>query len=81
MVAIAGGQRSRARNIAACFAHRVDAAHHHIVDEARIKLVARLDGGQRRHRQAERRDFVQRTILFAATARRAHGVVDKGFGH
>ena len=45
-VAVAGGERRRARDVAARLADRIDAAEHHVVDQRRIELVALLDGAR-----------------------------------
>ena len=45
-VAEAGDQRRGARDVAARFADRIDAAEHDVVDQRRIELVAVLDGAR-----------------------------------
>ena len=80
-IAKARGERAHPRDVAARFADRIDAAHHHVVDLGGIKMVAILDRLQSRRRQMERRSRVQRAIRFAASSRRSHVVVDDGFGH
>ena len=56
-------------------------AHHHVVDQRGIELVAALDGAERLARQIERGHLVQRAVHLAAAARRAHVIVDEGVGH
>ena len=80
-VAIAGDERRGARDIAAGFADRIDAAQHHVIDQSGIEIVAALDGAERLAREIERGHFVQRAVLLAAAARRAHVIVDEGVGH
>ena len=80
-VAKARGKRAHARDVAARFADRIDATHHHVVDINGVKMVAILDRLQRCRGQMERRSGVQRAVRFAASARRSHVVVDDGFGH
>ena len=80
-VAEARHQRGGARDVAAGFPHRIDAAQHHVVDELRVELVAVLDGGERLRRQIERGHLVQRAVGLAAAARGAHGIVDECVGH
>ena len=60
---------------------RGDAAHHHVVDQPRIELIAVLDGAQRLRREIERGHLVQRAIGLAASARRAHMVVNESIRH
>ena len=52
-VAEARGERAHAGDVAARFADRVDAAHHHVVDLSRIEVVAVLDRLQRALRPDE----------------------------
>ena len=40
LVAEAGDERRRARDVAAGFADRIDAAEHHVVDQRGVELVA-----------------------------------------
>src|SRR6185437_14009535 len=80
-VAEAGGERAHAGDVAACFADRIDAAHHHIVDLSWVEMVAVLDRLERGRRQMERRRRVQRAVRLAAPARGAHVIVNEGVGH
>ena len=80
-VAEARGQRAHAGDVAACFADRIDAAHHHVVDMRGFEMIAILDRLQSRRRQMQRRGAMQRAVRFAASARRSHMIVDDGFGH
>ena len=80
-VAEARRQRAHARDVAARFADRIDAAHHHVVDLARLEIVAVLDRLERGLGQLQRRRGVQRAVRLAAPARRAHVVVDERVGH
>ena len=80
-VAVARRERGHARDVAARLADRIDAAEHHVVDQRRIEPVALLHRRQRLRRQVERGHLVQRAVGLAASARRAHVVVDEGVGH
>ncbi len=80
-VAIAGDQRRGARDIGGGFADRIDHAHHHVIDQSGVEVVAALDGAERLARQIERGHLVQRAVDLAAAARRAHVIVDEGVGH
>ena len=80
-VAVAGGERRGARDVAARLADRIDAAEHHVVDQHGIEQVAVLDRAERLRGEAERRHLVQRAVGLALAARRAHGVVDECIGH
>ena len=81
VVAEARRQRAHAGDVAARFADRIDAAHHHVVDLAGLDLVAVLDRLQRGRRQLQRRRGMQRAVRLAAPARGAHVVVDERVGH
>ena len=70
-----------ARDIAAGLTDRIDHAHHHVVDQSGIEMIAALDGAERLACQIERRYFMQRAVDFAAAARGAHVIVDEGVGH
>ena len=70
-----------AGDVAAGFADGVDAAEHHVLDDLGIESVALPDRIERRHGKIDRRHLVKRAVGLAATARRAHGVVDKGLTH
>jgi len=61
-VAVTGGQRRGARDVAARLADRIDAAEHDIVDQHRIELVAILDGAECLRRETERGHLVQRAV-------------------
>jgi hypothetical protein len=80
-VAVVGDQRGTARDVAAGLAHRIDAAEHHVVDQARIELAPALDRPERLGGEIERGDLVQSAVGLAAAARGAHVIVDEGFGH
>ena len=74
-------KRSRARDVAARFADRIDATEHDVVDELGVELVTVLDGRKRLRGEIERRHLVQRAVGFTAPARRADGVVNECIGH
>ena len=78
---IVGVDRRDARDVGALLAHRLDTAEDDVVDVGRIKIVAIADGAKRRRREIDRGDAVQRAVLPALAARRAHRVVDIGLGH
>ena len=80
-VAIAGDKRGGARDIGGRLADRIDHAHHHVIDQRGVEIIAALDGAERLARQIERGHFVQRAVDLAAAARRAHVIVDEGVGH
>ena len=80
-VAITGDQRRGARDIGAGLADRIDDAHHHVVDQRGIEIVAALDGAERLACEIERGHFVQRAVDLAAAAGSAHVIVDEGVGH
>ena len=80
-VAKARGERPHARDVAARFADRIDATHHHVVYVGGIEMVAILDRLQSRRGQMECGCGMQRAVWFAAPAWRSHVVVDDGFGH
>ena len=80
-VAKARRERAHARDVAACFADRIDATHHDVVDLSGIEFVAILDRFQRRGCKAQSRRRVQRSVDLAAPARGAHMIVDEGFAH
>ena len=81
LVAEARRYGAGARDVAARLADRIDAAQNDIVDLLARELVAILDRRQRRDRQSERGNLVQRAVRLAAPARRAHGVVNVSVGH
>ena len=68
-------------DVAALLAHRHDAAHDHVVDEAGVQPVAVADPLQHLGGQGQGGDLVQGPVLLSLAARRAHRVVDVGFGH
>ncbi len=74
-------QHCGARDIGALLAHRIDAAHDHVVKPGGVEAVAVADGPQGLRRKLERRHFMQRAVLLAASARRADGIVDVAVGH
>ena len=80
-VAEARDQRGGARDVAARLADRIDAAEHDVVDHARFELVAVLDRAERLRREIERGHLVQGAVGLAASARRAHVIVDECVGH
>ena len=80
-VAKARGERAHARDVAARFADRIDAAHHDVVDLERVEMVAILDRLQRRRSQVKRRGGMQRAVRLAAPARRSHVIVDECVNH
>ena len=80
-VAVTGHERRSAREVGGGLAHRIDHAHHHVVDQHRIELIAARDLAERLRRQIERGDLVQRAVGLAATTRRADVIVDEGVGH
>ena len=81
LIAVTCDKCCRARDVAAGFAHRVDAAEHHVIDQFRIETVALFERAERLGGEIERGDFVQGAVRLAAPARRAHVVVDEGVGH
>jgi hypothetical protein len=66
---------------AARLADRIDAAHHHVLHEHRVEVVAPADRLEGRHGQVHRRHLVQGSVGFAAPARGADRIVDKSFSH
>src|SRR5579885_671010 len=72
------GYRGRARDIAARFAHRIDAAEHDILNELRLELVPLLQRDKRLAREFDRGAFMQRAIRLAAPARRTDVIEDEG---
>ena len=74
-------QHGGAGNVGALLAHGRHAAQHHIIDQRGIEPVARLQRLQQRAQQPHGGGLVQAAVLLALAARRAHGVVDIGFGH
>jgi hypothetical protein len=70
-----------ARNVAAGLADGIDAAHHHVVELARVELVALAHRHEHLGREFERGDRMQRAVGLAAPARRAHVVVDVAVRH
>ena len=81
LIAVTRRQRGGARNVAASLADRIDAAEDDVVDQLRVEMVAQAQRGERARRQPQRRDFMQRAVRLAASARRAHMVVDESVGH
>ncbi len=81
VVAEPGDKRSRARDVAARLADRIDATENDVVDQRGIELVAVLDGRERLRGEIERRHLVQRAVGFPSPARRADGVVNECVGH
>jgi hypothetical protein len=81
LVAKARGERAGARNVSPGFANGIDTAQDHVVDLRAREAVARLDRLERGHRKPERRDFMQGAVDLAASARRAHGVIDVSVRH
>jgi hypothetical protein len=81
MMPIVGGQRGCARNIAACFPNRIDTAENHIIDQLCVEMIAMPQRFERRCRKPQCGDFMQSAIRLAASARRAHMVVDKSLRH
>ena len=81
VIAVPGDQRGDARDVGAGFADRIDAAENDVVDQFRVEFVAVLERAQRARGELQRRDFMQRAVRLAATARRAHGVVDECVCH
>ena len=53
MIAIVGGQRRRARDVAARLADGIDAAQDHIIDEMRVEIAALLERPQHRRGEPE----------------------------
>ena len=80
-VRIVGVDDGGARDVAARLADRIDAAHHHVVDQRRIELVAVADGLEHMGREIERGHLVQRAVRLAAPARGADVIVDECVGH
>ena len=76
-----GHQRGGLGDIGALVAHRGHAAQDDIVDLAGIQRVALLQGLEQAGQQIDRLDAVQRTVLLALAARRAHGIENISFGH
>ena len=81
LVAVVRDDRRDARDVAAGFADRIDAAEHDVVDQRGVERVALLDRGKRLRREIERGHLMQRAVGLAAPARRAHVIVDEGVGH
>ena len=80
-VAITGDERRRARDIGAGLADRINHAHHDVIDQSRIEIVAALDSAKRLAGEIERGHFVKRTIDFAAATGSAHVIVNEGVRH
>ncbi len=80
-VAKAGDQRRGARDIGGRLADRIDHAENDVIEQSGIEVIATLDGAKRLARKIERGHFVQRAVDLAAAARRAHVIVNEGFGH
>ena len=81
MVAIIRRERRRAGDVAARLADWIDAAQDHIIDEFGIEAAAILDRPQNRCGEGKARDLMQGAVRLAATARRAHMIINEGFGH
>src|SRR4029453_2630963 len=77
----ARNQCRRARDIAACFADRVDTTKHHILDERRVELVAVLYCCKRLCSEVECGYLVQRSVGLATPARAADVIVDECLWH
>ena len=80
-VAIARQQRRDARDVAARLPDRIDATHHHIIDQFRIEIVALAQSLQNLRGEVDRLHLMQRAVHLAASARRAQVIVDEGVGH
>ena len=80
-VAVAGAQRGGAGDVAACFADRIDATEHDVVDEGGIEPVACTQARQRLGREGERGDLMECAVRLAPPARGADVIVDEGVGH
>ncbi len=78
---IVGIQRGDAGDVGALLGDRLDAAEDDVVDQRSVERVAVAQGAQGSGGQLDRRHAVQRAVLAALAARRAHGIVDIGFGH
>jgi hypothetical protein len=74
-------QCSSTRDIRRGFPHRIDYAKHHVINLRGIEFVTSLDGAKRLACQIKSGHFMQRAVHFAAPARRADVIVDKGVGH
>ena len=77
----AGVEHGGARDIRALLADRGHATQNDVVHQRGVEMVAGLERVEERLEQVHRRDLVQRTVLLALAARRAHGVVDVSLGH
>ncbi len=66
MVAVTRQQRRDARDIAARFTDRIDAAHHHIIDQFGIEIVALAHAFQHLRAEIDGRDLVQGAVHLAA---------------
>ncbi len=62
-------------------ADRIDAAHHHVLDEEGVEIVAVLDGAKRLGAELDRGHFVKRAVGLALAARCADVVVDECVCH
>src|SRR5262249_4277563 len=80
-VRVVGVQDRDARDVRTLLAHRIDATEDHVVDLRGVETVAIADVLQDLRAKLEPRHLMQRAVLAALTARRAHGVVDKTFSH
>src|SRR5262245_33884206 len=80
MIAVIGGKRRRAGDVAARLANRIDAAKDNIVDELRVQAYAILDGTQHRRGKAKGRDLMQSAVRLAAAARRADSIINESVG-
>src|SRR4051812_21785804 len=80
-IAVTGGERRGARNVAARFADRVYAAEHDVIDDGRIGKIAFLDRAERLRGELQRGHLMQRAIGLALTARGADCVVNECVGH
>jgi hypothetical protein len=80
-LAVVGGNRGRAGDVAARLAHGIDTAKNDILDEDRVEIVPLPDGDEALAGQFERGDLMQRSVALAAPARGADVIVDKCLGH
>src|SRR5690606_38288587 len=74
-------QRGDARKIAALLAYRREHAKANVIHFRGIEIVAVAEGFEHLRGQLQRGLLMQRAVLLAFAARRAHRVIDIGLSH